>query len=198
MSNPTGESSGSEPLNSFAWTALASQIPMSEVTLDARADIAAVAMAERARIRLQDRLAAARGREIVIGVTAHGAGQLTRSNGRVVSIHTTGVLLERDEHEYELCIVFWPTIAWIQGLPWALRDESDTTDPAIARFSANWTQLLRAAEHLAVRVQTSAGQSLRGRARLGEDFISIHDEHGVDWTVPLAMAQFIEFQRFAE
>ena len=198
MSNPAVEFSDSEPLNPLVWTALAAQIPMAEDTLDARADIAAVAMAERGRIRLQDRLAAARGREIVIGVTAHGAGPLDRSNGRVVSIHSAGVLLERDGHEYELCMVLWQAIAWIQGLPWALRDESGTTTPAIARFSSNWTQLLRSAEHLSVRVQTSHGQTLRGRAQLGEDFISIHDEQGVDWTVPLAMAQLIEFQRVTE
>lgn len=195
VNNPKADPLGADPPNPLDWTALAAQIPMAEHTLDARADIAAVAMVERGRIRLQDRLTAARGREIIIGLTAHDAEQLPRIIGRVLSVNSVGVLLERDDHEYELCMVLWPAIAWIRNVPWALRDESVNTNPAIARLHSSWTQLLRAAEHLSVRVQTSNGCALRGRAQLGEDFISILDESGADWTVPFATAELIEFQR---
>lgn len=198
MRDPLANWPGGDPSGTLAWAALAAQIPLSEHTLDARADIAAVAMAERGRIRLRDRLTAARGREIVIGLTARGPEQSPRVSGRVVSIDNVGALLERDENEFDLCMVLWPAIAWIQNAPWALRDESGNTNPALPRLDSNWTQLLRAADHLSVRVQTSDGQRLRGRAQLGADFISILDEHGVEWTVPLAMAQLIEFQRLTD
>lgn len=198
VSNPTAEPPGADPVNPWVWTALAAQIPMTEHTLDARADIAAVAEAERGRIRLQDRLNAARGREIILGLAAHGVEPVPRVIGRVLSTNSVGALLERDGHEYELCMVLWSAVAWIRDLPWALRDERGGTNPASPRITSQWTQLLRAVQHLSVRVRISDGQVMRGRAQLGEDFISVVDEHGLEWTVPLGTALLIEFQRLTD
>lgn len=198
MGNSSADSWGMDPTEAVTWAALVAQIPMAEDTLDARADIAAVARAERGRVRLRDRLSAVQGPALVIGVKAHGVGELTRVQGRFHSVHDAGVLVERAGHEYELCIVFWPAIAWMRNVPWALRDENVPMQHHERRISCRWSHLLRAAEHRPVRVLTCDGQSLRGRAHLCADFISIQDEHGVEWTVPLGTALQIEFQRVTE
>lgn len=197
MGNSSVDSSGANSFNPPAWTALAAQIPMAEETLDVRSDIAAVAMVERGRIRLHDRLRAAHGGELVIGVKAQGSRELTCVQGRVHSTHSVGVLVERDDHEYELCMVFWQAIAWLRNVPWALRDETRQTQSTKHRIQPRWSHLLRAAEQFPMRVHTCDGQSVRGRALLGENFISIRDEHGEEWTVPLDTAVQIEFRRVA-
>lgn len=183
---------------SLDWEALAAQLPIAEDTLDTRADIAAVAMVERARIRLNDRLVAARGTELLIGLKPNPAMDISSVHGRLMSIHGAGVLLERDEGEYELCMVFWPAITWIRNLPWALRHEGDQRAPRSLRVDASWSSQVRAAESHPVLVRVSDGLSVRGRAQLGEDFISVRDEHGVEWTIPLGSVAQIEFRRVAD
>ncbi|MFM1916825.1 MAG: hypothetical protein RJB01_340 [Actinomycetota bacterium] len=192
------DSEGADPIASMDWEALAVQIPIAEDTLDTRADIAAVAMIERARIRLNDRLAAARGAEIVIGLKRQPPVEVPRVKGRVHSLHSAGVLLEPDEGEYELCMVFWPAIAWIRNVPWALRDERDQTHATKPRMVSSWSHQVRAAENQPVRVHVLDGLRVHGRAQLGEDFISVHDEQGVEWTVPFGSVAQIDFHRAAK
>jgi hypothetical protein len=198
VNDPAKDSEGVDPVASMDWEALAVQIPIAEDTLDTRADIAAVAMIERARIRLNDRLAAARGAEIVIGLKRQPPVEVPRVKGRVHSLHSAGVLLERDDGEYELCMVFWPAIAWIRNVPWALRDEHDQTRPTKSRIDAPWSRHVRAAENQPVRVHVLDGLSVHGRAQVGEDFISVNDEQGVEWTIPFGSVAQIDFHRAAE